>query len=98
MKRSRACLRNNLYFLNKAFKIAPLYLILSGILRILTGIRTSFMNVYFLSYVISCVETGRSLLHVLLFISISLAVVSVTYAIQAAFDNLYKPVCTEKIA
>ena len=56
------------------------------------------MNVYFLSYVISCVETGRSLSHVLIFILISFAAVSATYAAQAAFDHIYKPVCTEKIA
>ncbi len=91
-------LRNNFYFLHKAFRIAPLYLLLSVVLRILMGLRTTFMNVYFLSYVISCVETGRSLSHVLLFISISFAVVSATYAVQAAFDHIYKPVCTEKIA
>lgn len=91
-------LRNNCYFLQKAFRTAPLYLILSVVLRILMGLRTTFMNVYFLSYVISCVETGRSLSHVLIFISISFAAVSATYAAQAAFDHIYKPVCTEKIA
>ena len=91
-------LRNNCYFLQKAFRTAPLYLILSVVLRILMGLRTTFMNVYFLSYVISCVETGRSLSHVLIFILISFAAVSATYAAQAAFDHIYKPVCTEKIA
>lgn len=91
-------LRNNCYFLQKAFRTAPVYLILSVVLRILMGLRTTFMNVYFLSYVISCVETGRSLSHVLIFISISFAAVSATYAAQAAFDHIYKPVCTEKIA
>lgn len=91
-------LRNNCYFLQKAFRTAPVYLILSVVLRILMGLRTTFMNVYFLSYVISCVETGRSLSHVLIFILISFAAVSATYAAQAAFDHIYKPVCTEKIA
>ena len=98
MKRNRACLRNNCYFLHKAFRIAPLYLLLSAVLRVLMGLRTSFMNVYFLSYVISCVETGRSLSHVLVFISVSFVVIAITYAIQAAFDNIYKPICMEKIA
>ena len=98
MTRNSSCLRNNFYFLHKAFQIAPLYLLLSVGLRILLGIRTSFMNVYFLSYVISCVETGRPLSHLLIFISVSFVAISITYVLQAAFDNLYKPICMEKIA
>ena len=37
MKKNGMALRNNLYFLHKAFKIAPLYLALSVLLRILAG-------------------------------------------------------------
>lgn len=98
MKKNGICLRNNLYFLHKAFKIAPLYLLLSVGLRIMMGIRTSFMSVYFLSYVILCVETEQSLSSVLVFVVISFVVISITYAIQAVFDNIYKPICIEKIS
>ena len=91
MKRTRNCLRNNLYFLGKVVQIAPLYLFLSAALRVMMGVRTSYMNVYFLAYVISCVEEGKPLIHVLLFIAVSFGAVSISYGLQAAlriFINL----------
>lgn len=97
MKRTRNCLRNNLYFLGKVVQIAPLYLFLSAALRVMMGVRTSYMNVYFLAYVISCVEEGKPLIHVLLFIAVSFGAVSITYGLQAAFENLYQPVSLERI-
>ena len=97
MKRTRNCLRNNLYFLGKAVQIAPLYLVLSAALRVMMGVRTSYMNVYFLAYVISCVEEGKPLIYVLLFIAVSFGAVSITYGLQAAFENLYQPVSLERI-
>lgn len=97
MKRTRNCLRNNLYFLGKVVQIAPLYLFLSAALRVMMGVRTSYMNVYFLAYVISCVEEGKPLIHVLLFIAVSFGAVSINYGLQAAFENLYQPVSLERI-
>lgn len=97
MKRTRNCLRNNLYFLGKVVQIAPLYLFLSAALRVMMGVRTSYMNVFFLAYVISCVEEGKPLIHVLLFIAVSFGAVSITYGLQAAFENLYQPVSLERI-
>ena len=97
MKRTRNCLRNNLYFLGKVVQIAPLYLFLSASLRVMMGVRTSYTNVYFLAYVISCVEEGKPLIHVLLFIAVSFGAVSITYGLQAAFENLYQPVSLERI-
>lgn len=98
MRKERIYLRNNLYFLRRAFRIAPVFLILSALLRILMGLRTWFMSVYFLSYVISGVEAGRSLSHILIFIGASFAAVSATYGVEAVFFHIYKPVCMEKIA
>lgn len=97
MKRTRNCLRNNLYFLGKVVQSAPLYLFLSAALRVMMGVRTSYMNVFFLAYVISCVEEGKPLIHVLLFIAVSFGAVSITYGLQAAFENLYQPVSLERI-
>ena len=97
MKRTRNCLRNNLYFLGKVVQNAPLYLFLSASLRVMMGVRTSYTNVYFLAYVISCVEEGKPLIHVLLFIAVSFGAVSITYGLQAAFENLYQPVSLERI-
>lgn len=97
MKKSGVCLRNNFYFLSKVFRIAPLYIIIYTSLRIMMGIRTSFMSVYFLSYIIACVETGRSLSFVLLFILVSFLLVSISYVAQAIFDNVYKPIWIKKI-
>lgn len=98
MKKKFNCLQNNFYFLKKAFRVSPMFLLLSAGMRIMMGLRTSFMDIYFLSYVIFCVENRYSLSHVMLFVLISFLVISLTYVIQARFDNIYKPVCTEKIA
>lgn len=97
MRKSGIFLRNNIYFLNKAFKIAPLYLILSVVLHIVIGIRTTFMSTYFLAYVISCVETNPSLSRVLVFIGTSFVAVSITYGLQSVFEKIYKPICIERI-
>ena len=96
MKQSRIA-ANNFYFLGKAFRTAPLYLLLAVVFRVVSGLRTSFMYVYFLPYVISCVENGRSLRHVLVFIAVSFLAVSATYIAQSRFDSVYKPIVRERM-
>lgn len=96
MKKNRV-VSNNFYFLRKAFKVSPIYIILSICMRIMAGMRTSFMYVFFLPYVISCVETGSSIYQILTFISISILTVSLSYAIQSVFDNIYMPISKEKM-
>lgn len=90
--------RNNFYFLKKGILASPGFVFLSILMRIAGSFRTTFMNVIFLAYIISCVENKQSLAYIMRFVSVSFVVVGLTYLCQSFFDNRYKPVCQEKAA
>lgn len=112
IRRSKACMNrdkskqaagrnaicNNFYFLKKAFLVSPGFVLLSVLVRIVSSVRTTFMKVNFLAYVISFVETKRSLFYVMGFVGMSFLAVCLTYLLQSIFENIYKPVYLEKAA
>lgn len=112
IRRSKACMNrdkskqaagrnaicNNFYFLKKAFLVSPGFVLLSILVRIVSSVRTTFMKVNFLAYVISFVETKRSLFYVMGFVGMSFLAVCLTYLLQSIFENIYKPVYLEKAA
>ena len=91
-------IQNNFYFIRKAYKTSPLFMIFSVFMRVLTGIRTWFMQMFFLAYIISCIERGSSLRYVIIFIIASFCIVSFTYLIESAFNNIFRPIHMEKIS
>jgi ATP-binding cassette subfamily B protein len=98
MKKIRFIIRNNFYFIRKAYICSPLFIIFSIFMRILTGIRTWFMQMFFLSFIISCIERGSSLKYIIIFIFTSFCIVSLIYLIESIFNNIYKPIQMEKIS
>lgn len=89
--------RNNGYFLKLAIQNTPYYFLLAIILRIICGLRITFMNVYFLSFIVSSVEEKRNLMDIFRFVLISFLLVSLSYLFQAFFDHIWKPVFQEKL-
>ena len=75
----------------------PGLVVLSALMRVVVSVRTSFLRVIFLAYIISCMEQKKTLVFILTFIGISFLIVGVTYAVQSFFENRYQPVCQEKL-
>ena len=75
----------------------PGFVVLSALMRVVVSVRTSFLRVIFLAYIISCMEQKKTLVFILTFIGISFLIVGVTYAVQSFFENRYQPVCQEKL-
>ena len=75
----------------------PGFVVLSALMRVVVSVRTSFLRVIFLAYIISCMEQKKTLAFILTFIGISFLIVGVTYAVQSFFENRYQPVCQEKL-
>lgn len=96
-KRAEAA-RNNFYFARKAFRVSPAFCCGAIGMRIISSVRTTFMNVIFLAYMISCVEKGKPIEHVLWFIAVSFFTVGTTWLLQSFFENVCKPVYREKAA
>ena len=75
----------------------PGFVVLSALMRVVVSVRTSFLRVIFLAYIISCMEQKKTLAFILTFIGISFLIVGATYAVQSFFENRYQPVCQEKL-
>lgn len=63
----------------------PGFVVLSALMRVVVSVRTSFLRVIFLAYIISCMEQKKTLAFILTFIGISFLIVGVTYAVQSFF-------------
>ena len=73
------------------------YVIFTFIVRIVTSIRTSFLYVYLLGFVLSFVETGKPLGFIIKFILAGTVLLAVSFAIEAYYNNIFKPIHSEKI-
>lgn len=89
--------RNNGYFLKIAFQTTPMYLIGSGILRVIGGFRATFLSVYFLAYIVASVEERKGLEEVLAFSAVSFLLVAASFCCQAAFESYWKPIYQERL-
>lgn len=97
MRRFNMCFRNNIFLLHKAFCVAPCFIILFTFIRVVAGVRTTFMNVYFLTHIIASFEEGGDWKNVLVFVFVSFVLVVITYAAEVLFNQIYKPISIEKI-
>ena len=96
-QKRKTIVRNNFYLFGKAMSAEPGFVVLSALMRVVVSVRTSFLRVIFLAYIISCMEQKKTLVFILTFIGISFLIVGVTYAVQSFFENRYQPVCQEKL-
>ena len=96
-QKRKPIVRNNFYLFGKAMSAEPGFVVLSALMRVVVSVRTSFLRVIFLAYIISCMEQKKTLVFILTFIGISFLIVGVTYAVQSFFENRYQPVCQEKL-
>lgn len=51
--------RNNFYLFGKAMSAEPGFVVLSALMRVVVSVRTSFLRVIFLAYIISCMEQKK---------------------------------------
>ena len=97
MKEFWKSVRNNGYFLYLTLRTTPQYLLTAGLLRVVGGVRSVFLSVYFLSYIVSCVEQKRSIREILCFTAVSFLIVAVSFWAEAVFNCKKVPVYQEKL-
>ena len=97
MKEFWKSVRNNGYFLHLTLRTTPQYLLAAGLLRVVSGVRSVFLSVYFLSYIVSCVEQKRSIREILYFTAVSFLIVAVSFWAEAIFNCKKVPVYQEKL-
>lgn len=89
--------KNNFYMIDAVCRADAGYFVFSLLVRILSGIRTSFLYVYLLGIVLYCIESKKGLGHILLFLMFSMAFFAAAFALQAYYDHIFQPVHRERI-
>lgn len=91
-QKRKTIVRNNFYLFGKAMSAEPGFVVLSALMRVVVSVRTSFLRVIFLAYIISCMEQKKTLAT---FIGISFLIVGATYAVQS-FSRIAISRCVRK--
>lgn len=91
------CFKNNFKMMSLIYHIDKKYTFFTLIYRLVCGIRTAFLYVYLLGYVIYCVENNISLSVILLLLGGSLFALAVAFGVEVYYQNIFRPIHKEKI-
>ena len=88
---------NNFHMIGAVCRADAGYFIFSLLVRVLSGICTSFLYVYLLGIVLYCIENEKSISYILLFLTLSMVFFAAAFALQAYYDHIFKPVHRERV-
>lgn len=88
---------NNFHMIGAVCRADAGYFIFSLLVRMLSGICTSFLYVYLLGMVLYCIENEKSISYILLFLTLSMVFFATAFALQAYYDHIFKPVHRERV-
>ena len=88
---------NNFHMIGAVCRADAGYFIFSLLVRMLSGIYTSFLYVYLLGIVLYCIENENSVSYILLFLTLSMVFFIAAFALQAYYDHIFKPVHRERV-
>ena len=89
--------KNNFHMIGAVCRADAGYFVFSLLVRMLSGIRTSFLYVYLLGIVLYCIESEKEIDYILLFLMLSMAFFVAAFALQAYYDHIFKPVHRERV-
>lgn len=90
-------IKNNFHMISAVCCADAGYVVLSLLVRTVSGIRTSFLYVYLLGGVLYFIENELGLDSVLLFLLFSMVFFAAAFALQAYYDHIFKPVHRERV-
>lgn len=91
-------LENNTYMLKLVFKASPFCVVSEFFIRIMNYFRTIFFSVFVMKYLFNAFENKKSFDEIISFIIITIAVMTVTFVIDAIYWQIYRPVSNQKIS
>lgn len=89
---------NNFYMMRIVYQIDAKYVLVTLLLRVISGLRTSFLYVYLLGMVLYCVENKMEGKYILCFLVLSNLFFAVTFAAEAYYNHTLKPFHRERIS
>ena len=90
-------IKNNFHMISTVCRMDAGYFVFSLLVRAVSGIVTSFLNVYLLGGVLYFIENELDLGASLLFLLFSTAFFAAQFALQAYYDHIFKPVHRERV-
>lgn len=89
---------NNFYMMKMVYRTDAKYVLVTLLLRVISGLRTSFLYVYLLGMVLYCVENKMEGKYILCFLVLSILFFAVTFAAEAYYNHTLKPLHRERIS
>ena len=89
---------NNFYMMKMLYRTDAKYVLVTLLLRVISGLRTSFLYVYLLGMVLYCVENKMEGKYILCFLVLSILFFAVTFAAEAYYNHTLKPLHRERIS
>lgn len=90
-------IKNNFYIMKTVCHVDGRYVGFTLFVRMVSGICNSFLYVYLLGGVLYCVENKKELKFILLFLLFSIVFFAAAFALQAYYNNIFKPIHRERI-
>ncbi len=90
-------IKNNFYVMKMVYRIDAEYVFVTFLLRVLSGLRTSFLYVYLLGTVLYFVENKKEGGYILCFLAFSALLLAAAFAAEAYYNHLFKPLHGERI-
>lgn len=90
-------IKNNLQMIGTVYHTDAGYLFFTLFIRVLSGIRASFLYVYLLGFVLQAIENQDASESILLLLLLSTVLFAVAFALEAYYEQIFKPVHKERI-
>ncbi len=91
-------LKNNVYMIKAVYRTDAKYILFTFLLRVISGLRTSFLYVYLLGMVLYCVENKKEGTYILCFLALSTLPLAAAFAMEAYYNHVFQPIHRERIS
>lgn len=90
-------IENNFYFLGKAIRYEPTYLIVKLLMTCFISIRSVFLSIYLMKYVVEQIEQQNPYQETLKFLILSFLFLCLTFGVEQLINHVYFRIKSEKI-
>ena len=90
-------LKNNFGLFLFIFKESPFYIIFSLFIRSIRSIRSSFIYVFLIGYILSFIETNKSFEFIAIFLAIGTVLIATSIILEMIHENYVAPIFNEQI-
>lgn len=91
-------IKNNFSVMKMVYRTDAKYVFVTLLLRVISGLRTSFLYVYLLGTVLYFVENKKEGGYILRFLMLSALFLAAAFAAEAYYNHIFKPLHWERIS